>query len=810
MTLFCLSAAWVSGIYLGSKLHMPPALLSLGALPLLLLPFLHNYRRHLLLTAFCLLALTGGSLHFQASLPQKDEGHLQFYNDKGTVQITGMVCTEPERAGNHTAFQLTAKEVQIAGENVKTEGKAIVYCQRYLEYHYGDLLKITGELQTPPETGHFNYRSYLAQQGVHSLVSYPRIELVARDKGFKPLSWIYSARTFLSQNLLQALPEPQASIAQAILLGLRASLPTSLWDAFSQAGTAHLLAISGLHLSIIIGMVTSAVIWFFGRRHYIYIWIALVVIWIYALMTAMRPPIVRGAFMGSLFLLAEYLGRPGSAITALAFAAAIMSAFNPQILWSASFQLSFLAMVGLIVLAPHFQAVGRKKLSVATGKNSSMASLSNFVIDSLTVTSAAVVATCPVIAYHFGVISFVSLPATFFALLALPGTIITTGIVSVIGLTIPVLSQLLSWVAWVFLSYFIFVTQIYNAIPFSHSELPQLHLWQVLIYYLLLAGALVAVKYRKRIAESINNGLLPKIKTIGSRLVRPPTRRLVKWGTICLLLGNIVVWTMVTTMPDDKLHVSILDVDQGDAILIQTPNHQNILIDGGPDPGTIKWQLDKKIPYWQRTIDLVLLTQPQSDHLAGLIEVVQKYKTPLILDSGIASNTALHQEWLKTIHTKGINHKAVHAGQEIKLGDNITLEILHPPMSGLLETVNQVDDNGLVLRLSWNKVSFLFTADISKEAEWYLISQRRNLRSTVLKVAHHGSETATAAEFLSVVDPAVAVISVAANNRFGHPHGEVLARLSKRLGAERVFVTSQQGTIEFTTDGYHLWVKYGK
>ncbi len=809
MILLYLSAAWVSGIYLGSMLHVPPALLSIGVMPLLLLPFLSNYRKHLLVVASCLLVLVGGSLRYQTNLLCTVEGCLQFYNDKGTVQITGMVHTEPEKRGNNLIFEFTTTQVQTAGESRKIKGKALVLCSGYSNYHYGDILKITGKPQAPPETDSFNYRSYLAQQGIHSLVSYPRIELVASGKGPKPMSWIYSVRTHLAQNLSQALPEPQASVARALLLGLRANIPRSLQNAFSQTGTAHLLAISGLHLSVIIGMVTSVVIWLFGKRRYIYVWLALVIIWIYAAITAMRPPIVRGAIMGSLFLVAEYLGRPGSAITALAFAAAIISASNPQILWNASFQLSFLAMAGLIVLAPHFQAIGRKRLGVIMVKNNAAASLSGFVIDSLAVTSAAVLATFPIVAYHFGTVSFVSLPATFFALLALPGTIITVGLVSFVGLTIPVLSQLLSWIAWAFLSYFIFVIQSYNAIPFSYIGLPQLHLWQMLTYYFLLAGLLAAVRHRKRIAN-FTHGLSPKIKTIGSKLAGLPAKRLVKWSIICLLLGNTIVWTMVTTMPDNKLRVNILDVGQGDAILIQTPSRQNILIDGGPNPETIKLQLDKKIPYWQRRIDLVVLTQPQSDHLTGLIEIVQRYKTPLVLEAGIPCDTALCQEWLRTIQSIGVKTETVHQGHEIKLGENITLEVLHPPTSGLLETANRVDDNGVVLRLSWGRISFLFTADISEEAERYLIAQRVNLRSTVLKVAHHGSKTATSPEFLSVVNPVVAVISVAADNKFGHPHPEVLNRLSYKLGKERVFLTSQDGTVEFISDGHRLWVKRSK
>jgi competence protein ComEC len=125
-------------------------------------------------------------------------------------------------------------------------------------------------------------------------------------------------------------------------------------------------------------------------------------------------------------------------------------------------------------------------------------------------------------------------------------------------------------------------------------------------------------------------------------------------------------------------------------------------------------------------------------------------------------------------------------------------------------TSDDIDNNGLALRLSWNKVSFLLTADIGREAEWYLIAQRANLKTTVLKVAHHGSQTSTSPEFLAVVNPEVAAISVGANNRFGLPYSEVVNRLIEQVGSDRVYLTSTHGTIEFVTDGDRLWVKYDK
>ena len=263
-------------------------------------------------------------------------------------------------------------------------------------------------------------------------------------------------------------------------------------------------------------------------------------------------------------------------------------------------------------------------------------------------------------------------------------------------------------------------------------------------------------------------------------------------------------------MPDDKLHVSILDIGQGDAILIQTPNRQDILIDGGPSPQAIGLELGRKLPFWDRTIDLVILTQPQADHVAGLIEVLQKYKVQQVIEPGITYSSATYQQWFKLVSDNEIKRETGHEGQEINLGNGIKIEVLHPSSPLLQDTSDDIDNNGMVLRLSWNKVSFLLTADIGREAEWYLIAQRANLKSTVLKVAHHGSQTSTSPQFLAIVNPEVAAISVGANNRFGLPNSEVLDRLTERVGSDRVYLTSTQGTIEFVTDGNRLWVKCDK
>lgn len=806
MTLIYLSAAWVAGIYLGSKLALPLGVILLGLFPLCLIPFLSQYRKPLLLAGFCLLALLGGSLRFQSSLPTVNEHHLQFYNDRGAVEIQGMVATDPEARDRACIFQISARELQMDGHRNEISGKALIRVPRYHEYHYGDILKVTGELETPQQFDDFDYKSYLARQGIYSIIHYPEIEVLDTGKGCKPLAWIYSLRNRLSQSLSLALPEPQASLAQGVFLGQRGDIPPSLREVFSRTGTAHLLAISGLHLSIIIGIVLSAGIWLFGRRYYIYIWLALAAIWLYALVTGMNPPVVRGAIMGTMFLIGERLGRQRTALTALTFAAAVMVGIQPQILWTTSFQLSFLAMAGLVSLFPHFQAWGRKRVAASISTKGTVASSCNVAADSFAVTLAAILATLPVIAYNFGLVSFVGLPATFLALLALPGIIITSALVSMVGLLAPLLAQILGWVAWLFLSYLILVVQVFDALPFSSTELGSIHIWQIWCYYALLVAAVATINYRRQLADFLSP-IASKVRHLANKCSDLASKLPKKWVVSPLLIASILVWVAILNMPDDKLHVSILDVGQGDAILIQTPNGQDILIDGGPSPKAISLELGKKLPFWDRTINLLVLTQPQADHVTGLVEVLQNYEVQQAIEPGIAYSSAIYQQWLRLVKDREIHYNIAHAEQEIDLGDGIKIEVLHPPSLLLQGTSDDVDNNGVVLRLNWNKVSFLFTADIRQEAEWDLIARRANLKSTVLKVAHHGSRTSTSPEFLAVVDPEVAVISVGANNRFGLPNTEVLDRLTQRLGSDTVYLTSNHGTIEFVTDGERLWVK---
>ncbi|MFQ5996060.1 MAG: ComEC/Rec2 family competence protein, partial [Dehalococcoidales bacterium] len=490
MALVCLSGAWVAGIFLGAKFSLPLAFVLTGLIPLPLLFFIRQHKKIIILSSLSLIAFFAATTYAYSSQHTVTESDLRFYNDSGISEIKGFISRDPEIRDKSTHLHLQASEIKLDGEWQPVKGTALLFVPRYPTYQYGDVLRVTGKLETPAQFNDFDYQGYLAHQGIYTTMLYPKIDIEARGRGFKPLEWVYSLRNHFAQTLSMALPEPQASLAQGIILGIRGNIPLAIKTDFVYTGTAHLLAISGLHLSIIAGMLLSIGIWLFGRRHYCYIWLALGIIWLYALLTGMHPPVVRGAIMASLFLTAELLGRQRSAITALTFAAAVMVGISPYILGDAAFQLSFLAMAGLVFLSPAFQTLGRKAVRTTLGEDGVLVSAANIASDSLSVTLAAIIAVWPVVAYYFGIISFVGLPATFLALPALPGLIITGVLTGGFGLIFLPAAQVVGWLAWLFLSYLLLVVNGLGASPLAFIEVGTIDPTLIWIYYSVLATAI--------------------------------------------------------------------------------------------------------------------------------------------------------------------------------------------------------------------------------------------------------------------------------------------------------------------------------
>jgi competence protein ComEC len=272
-----------------------------------------------------------------------------------------------------------------------------------------------------------------------------------------------------------------------------------------------------------------------------------------------------------------------------------------------------------------------------------------------------------------------------------------------------------------------------------------------------------------------------------------------------LFLANFFAWIVVFDLRSHKfLEVNFFDVGQGDAIFIETPQRHQILIDGGPSPKIIE-KLAKEIPFWDRSIDLIILTHPEKDHITGLLEVLKRYKVENILWTGIVRNIPEYKEWRNLIEKEKANIKIAKAGQKISCKNcQWKIEIFYPFESLEGMEFDDSNDTSIVSKLIFGNSSFLFTGDIYKDVEESLALTHFNLNSKILKIAHHGSKTSSSEKFLEKVSPEIAVISVG-ENKYGHPHRETLETL-KRYGI-RVLRTDLNGDIKITSDGFIYQIK---
>ena len=273
---------------------------------------------------------------------------------------------------------------------------------------------------------------------------------------------------------------------------------------------------------------------------------------------------------------------------------------------------------------------------------------------------------------------------------------------------------------------------------------------------------------------------------------------------IVAVLAAIPVFWLAYSAPQN-LEVDFLDVGQGDSILIKTPVGQSILIDGGPDSSIIR-ELSRNLDWWDKQIDLMILSHPHDDHVSGLNEVLKRYKVEKILYSGVIHDSPSFLNWLELIKEQNIPLVIIDRPQTIYLSDDCELEILYPISSLLGKTVDNLNNSSIISRLDCENQKFLFTGDAETEVEQELLEKNIDLSADVLKAGHHGSDTSNSQEFVEAVSPEIVVIQVGEDNSFGHPSRRALKRF-ERLGAE-ILRTDINGAIKIINNRGELELVY--
>lgn len=808
MTLTALAAAWVGGLLLGQQAAAPLEALALWCVAGAALWSAAAWRagRHGLIPAGCAAALllAVGAWWGERPAGRAVDDALTPLFVEDSVTLRGTVATDPERRGAAYRFQVAALEWEtaegwrpVAGRvQVTAQPSAAMARERTAPHvRYGDRLTLTGGVESPPVFDDFDYREYLARQGVGAVVRFPSVALDGEGGGSPLLGRVFAVRAALAESLRRSMPEPASALARSLLLGQRSGLPEQTRQDFIETGASHLLAISGLHVAIVLGAALAVGRLAFGGARWALV-LPLAVVWAYALVSGMSPSVTRAAVMGSVFLLGHALGREGASLPALALAAAIMTALDPGVLDNVSFQLSFTAVAGLLLLAPPIEAWLSRAAARVVGHEGAMAALGRWIAAALAAGIAATLGTLPLVALVFERVSALGIPVTLLALPALPLALAASGIAAVAGAVWTLLGVAAGWVAWPPLSYLLALVGAVARFPGGLIDLGGVTAPMVWGYYALLTATVYALRRRQDDGAppaSAQRGL-----TLGSGRLR--------WAGLGMLLTCAVVWTAAVTAPDGRLTVAFLDVGQGDAIFLRTPSGVQLLIDGGPDPEALQRELGDVMSFWDRSLDVIVLTHPDADHLNGLVSVLERYAVALVAESDVDSASAQYASWKRLIAGRpDVETLHAFAGQTLHTGDGVVLRVLNPPEETPAWTPDRRNNSGVTLHVTYGDVSFLLPADIHRYAEEALVDSGAPLRATVLKAAHHGSATSSSQGFLDAVEPEAIVVSAGPDNKFGHPAPEVVERLEKAVGPHNVYVTAEHGRVRFTTDGERLW-----
>lgn len=727
-----------------------------------------------------LLALALGGIRFELRQPDlSDPNYIAAYNDNEVLyQVEGLLQSPLDLRDRRADLRLQVERLTAIeqGPAIPVAGLLLARTWEAQDWHYGDRLRLQGYLKTPESGETFDYRRYLAQQGIYSTMQAEQIELLASHQGNLFWAWLYALKERALATLYQLYPDPEASLIAGILLGVESGIPAEVERAFQNSGTAHIIAISGFNIALLSGLFTALFSRLLGR------WrgalVALGTIAAYTLLVGAGASVVRAALMGGLTLFATQLGRRQVGLNTLGFVAAVMALFNPYVLWDVGFQLSFAATLGLVLYAEPLTN-GFLKLAGRWLPAERAQILARPVGEYLLFTFAATLTTLPIIAYHFQRLSLVSLLANPFILPAQPPLMILGGLSLLAGLVSLPLAKLAALIAWIFAAYSVRLAEFFAAIPGSVLTLGQISLVWIVVFYAALFGlTFFGGKLRAWLAERAG----------GSRWATLPWLALGGLG-----IAAVLVWRVALNAPDGKLHLTVLEVGSGDGLLIQTPAGRYLLIDGGPSITRLADAMGRRLPAGQR-LDWLVVAASGEEQVAALPPLIERSPPHQVLWAGAMDGTQAARRLQEQLNQAGIEPIALQTGHNLDLGEGAWLRTL------------AVGRRGAVLLLEWGDFRALLPMGIDFDLLDNLQADPRLNQITAFLLADSGYAPSNPPEWIEKLHPQVTLLSVAAGDREGRPDPDVLDALKDYT----LLRTDRDGWIELTTDGEQLWVEVEK
>ncbi len=618
----------------------------------------------------------------------------------------------------------------------------------HLELEYGDEITFKSIYETPSSQrneGGFDYKQYLKTQKITGTTTVKPNDIIVlnKNKTFITNRIIYNIRSNSINKIKQFLPENSANLCTALLLGEKKELSEDINEAFRKSSLSHMLAISGAHVSYILLGITT-----FIKKLKIHKKLGKVILIIFLLfficLVNFTPSVTRACIMAILQLSASILFRKSDIYQNLAISSFIILAFNPYALLDIGFQLSFGGTIGIIIFSKRLQNKKGKLKETTKEEKLNIIKLAQKIIGNIKemciVTISANLLIVPIMMYHFNTISFTFIISNLLAAPILGVSIILSMIFLILLFIFKPLAIILSILLNPILQILILIAQFSSKLPFSQVLVPTPKIWQIIIYYIILA----ILFYKKKGIQNINQIVENTNKINKSKI------SINKNKVIIFLIFLIILPYIISIFPSNKLIINFIDVGQGDSTLIQTPYNKTVLIDGGGsetgsfDVGEktlIPYLLDKGI----MKIDYIIFSHFDADHCEGLLSVMEALKVNKAIIGKQEKLSENYNSFINIAKKKKVEIITVQAGDKIQIDKSCSITILFPEED--LISTNSSNNNSVVAKFAYKlnnsqEFSMLLTGDIEEVAEKrliekYKIKNENILNSTILKVAHH-------------------------------------------------------------------------
>ncbi len=734
-------------------------------------------------------------------------GHVLHHADDNKKIITGTIQETPVPKHHRVQFILETETIGHGEYKIPVSGKLRITLSGPIpSIQTGDRVILKGKIrpirnfQNP---GGFDYKKFMAFRGVQASVYAEgnQLQILERNQLSGILLFIASLREKISNHIDQSSYGEPRQILKALLLGNCSGISDALMESFNRSGVRHILAISGLHIGIIASnsfLLFTKILSCFtfllweARVQKLAALLSIFPILFYGILAGMSPSTQRAVIMIIIFLLTFPMEKEHDMINTIAIAALLILVISPPSLFSISFQLSFAAVLSIVY--------GLSKIEFTNQKlRSRWQTILQKIFLLFMVSFFATIGTLPIALYYFNQISLIGIIANLIAVPAIGFIVLPLEFLSIIIFpACPDLSSLCIQFCGFILSWTIDVIHILANLPFSAIKTITPSLFEIFCFYTLFWCALSLIQ--KPVCSDKNNHSLTREKMI------PVVAGIVS----VLLLADVIYWVNTRFFHND-LRVHVLDVGQGSSVLLEIPNGYTILIDGGGFSDNKAFDMGASVvaPFlWGKkigTIDTIVLSHPDSDHMNGLIFIAQHFNIQNFWSTNDKATSGTFFELQKTISEKQIHHPCFQELPDSQIINGVEIRILHPKKDFLFhgKESGSLNNNSLVLKVTYKNHSFLFPGDLTAKGEKKLVQAYGcNLQSTVLLSPHHGSRSSNSELFLSAVKPEYAIISAGWKNRFGMPHQAVLDRYNS-LGSH-IYRTDENGCVTMTTNGGSL------